>query len=91
MIITKTAAQGTAGAKVGASTPQDPAAARAHAGLADPHHADFISLFPFWWMFKEALTHNKYLFGDFGLWPQHPTLVNFKRVLGYRHAGRAAG
>jgi multiple sugar transport system permease protein len=43
----------------------------------------FISLFPFWWMFKEALTHNKYLFGDFGLWPQHPTLVNFKRVLGY--------
>ena len=43
----------------------------------------FISLFPFWWMFKEALTHNKYLFGDFGLWPQHPTLVNFMRVLGY--------
>lgn len=42
-----------------------------------------ICLFPFWWMFKEALTHNKYLFGDFGLWPQHPTLVNFKRVLGY--------
>ena len=42
----------------------------------------FISLFPFWWMFKEALTHNKYLFGDFGLWPQHPTLANFKRVLG---------
>jgi multiple sugar transport system permease protein len=41
-----------------------------------------VSLFPFWWMFKEALTHNKYLFGDFGLWPQHPTLVNFKRVLG---------
>ena len=43
----------------------------------------FISLFPFWWTFKEALTHNKYLFGDFGLWPQHPTLVNFKRVLGF--------
>jgi multiple sugar transport system permease protein len=42
----------------------------------------FVSLFPFWWMVKEALTHNKYLFGDFGLWPQHPTLVNFKRVLG---------
>src|SRR5579864_9542117 len=42
----------------------------------------FVSLFPFWWMFKEALTHNKYLFGDFGLWPHHPTLVNFKRVLG---------
>lgn len=42
-----------------------------------------ISLFPFWWMFKEALTHNKYLFGDFGLWPQHPTPVNFMRVLGY--------
>jgi multiple sugar transport system permease protein len=41
-----------------------------------------VSLFPFWWMLKEALTHNKYLFGDFGLWPQHPTLVNFKRVLG---------
>src|SRR5580700_1948795 len=43
----------------------------------------FISLFPFWWMFKEALTHNKFLFGDTGLWPQHPTLVNFLRVLGY--------
>jgi multiple sugar transport system permease protein len=43
----------------------------------------FISLFPFWWMFKEALTHNKYLFGDSGLWPAHPTLVNFLRVLGY--------
>ena len=42
----------------------------------------FVSLFPFWWMIKEALTHNKYLFGDFGLWPQHPTLVNFERVLG---------
>jgi multiple sugar transport system permease protein len=43
----------------------------------------FVTLFPFWWMFKEALTHNKYLFGDFGLWPKHPTLVNLKRVLGY--------
>jgi multiple sugar transport system permease protein len=43
----------------------------------------FFSLFPFWWMFKEALTHNKYLFGDTGLWPAHPTLVNFLRVLGY--------
>lgn len=43
----------------------------------------FITLFPFWWMVKEALTHNRYLFGDFGLWPQHATVVNFKRVLGY--------
>src|ERR1700745_991485 len=42
----------------------------------------FVSLFPFWWMIKEALTHNKYLFGDFGLWAQHPPLVNFGRVLG---------
>jgi multiple sugar transport system permease protein len=48
----------------------------------------FISLFPFWWMFKEALTHNKYLFGDFGLWPQHPTLMNFKRVLGLATPGQ---
>ena len=43
----------------------------------------FVSLFPFWWMVKEALTHNRYLFGDFGFWPKHPTVVNFKRVLGY--------
>jgi len=42
----------------------------------------FITLFPFWWMFKEALTHNRDLFGDFGLWPKDPTIVNFKRVLG---------
>jgi len=42
----------------------------------------FITLFPFWWMFKEAITHNRNLFGDFGLWPKAPTIVNFKRVLG---------
>ncbi|HUC14445.1 MAG TPA: carbohydrate ABC transporter permease, partial [Acidimicrobiales bacterium] len=42
----------------------------------------FITLFPFWWMFKEAITHNRNLFGDFGLWPRDPTIVNFKRVLG---------
>ncbi len=42
----------------------------------------FVTLFPFYWMLKEALTHNKYLFGDFGLWPHHPTLANIKRVLG---------
>ncbi len=33
-------------------------------------------------MFKEAITHNRDLFGDFGLWPHEPTIVNFKRVLG---------
>ena len=41
-----------------------------------------ISLFPFWWMLKVAITHNANVFGDFGVWPQSPTIVNFKRVLG---------
>lgn len=41
-----------------------------------------VSLFPFWWMVKVALTHNSSVFGDVGLWPQDATIVNFKRVLG---------
>jgi len=41
-----------------------------------------ISLFPFWWMVKVAITHNANVYGDFGLWPKIATLVNFKRVLG---------
>ena len=42
----------------------------------------FVTLFPFYWMLREALTHNSEIFSDFGLWPKHPTLVNFERVLG---------
>ncbi|MFC4242956.1 carbohydrate ABC transporter permease [Gryllotalpicola reticulitermitis] len=42
----------------------------------------FVSIFPFWWMVKEALTHNSAIFTDFGLWPKHPTLINFIRILG---------
>jgi len=41
-----------------------------------------ISLFPFWWMIKVALTHNANMYGDFGFWPKVATVVNFKRVLG---------
>jgi multiple sugar transport system permease protein len=41
-----------------------------------------VTLFPFWWMLKEALTHNAAIFTDFSLWPKHATLVNFVRILG---------
>ena len=41
-----------------------------------------VSMFPFWWMFKVAITHNANVFGDFGPWPREATVVNFKRVLG---------
>lgn len=42
----------------------------------------FVTLFPFYWMLREALTHNSEIFIDFGPWPKHPTFVNFLRVLG---------
>lgn len=43
----------------------------------------FITLFPFWWMIRTALTAPKAIFLDTGsLLPVQPTLINFQRVLG---------
>ena len=43
----------------------------------------FITLFPFWWMLRTALTAPKAVFLDTGsLLPVQPTLINFQRVLG---------
>jgi len=43
----------------------------------------FITLFPFWWMLRTALTAPKAIFQDTGsLLPVQPTLINFQRVLG---------
>ncbi|MCS6844481.1 MAG: carbohydrate ABC transporter permease [Caldilineales bacterium] len=42
-----------------------------------------ITLFPFWWMLRTALTHPKALFiNPASLLPVQPTLINFQRVLG---------
>jgi multiple sugar transport system permease protein len=42
-----------------------------------------ITLFPFWWMVRTALTHPKSLFIDTGaVLPVDATLINFQRVLG---------
>jgi multiple sugar transport system permease protein len=53
-----------------------------------------VTAFPFYWMVRTALTPAADLFGDStGLWPDHPTLVNFQRVLGLLDPAeaRAAG
>ena len=43
----------------------------------------FITLFPFWWMVRTALTAPTAIFTDTGsLLPVEPTLINFRRVLG---------
>ncbi len=43
----------------------------------------FITIFPFWWMIRTALTAPKAIFLDTGsLLPVQPTLINFQRVLG---------
>ena len=42
-----------------------------------------VSLFPFYWMLRTALTPAHQLLTDnTGLWPRHPTLINFRRVIG---------
>jgi multiple sugar transport system permease protein len=42
-----------------------------------------ITLFPFWWMVRTAITGNAELFsGSHAVLPENPTLVNFARVLG---------
>ncbi|AXI76802.1 carbohydrate ABC transporter permease [Peterkaempfera bronchialis] len=53
-----------------------------------------ITLFPFYWMVRTALTPARGLFGDSSsLLPHSPTLVNFERVLGLTTdaEARAAG
>lgn len=53
-----------------------------------------VTVFPFYWMLRTALTPSADLFSDAGsLWPHHPTLINFRRVLGLTSAqqDRAAG
>lgn len=42
-----------------------------------------LTLFPFIWMVRTAFITNQEVFTDFSLWPDHPTLVNFRRVLGF--------
>jgi multiple sugar transport system permease protein len=56
--------------------------------------AALVTVFPFYWMLRTALTPSADLFADAGsLWPHHPTLINFQRVLGLTSAqqARAAG
>lgn len=63
----------------------------AWAGLA---LAILITLFPFYWMLRTAITPGRELATDnFALLPEHPTLINFERVLGLatREETRAAG
>jgi multiple sugar transport system permease protein len=43
----------------------------------------FVSVFPFWWMIRTALSTNADLVtGNQSLLPVHPTLLNIKQVLG---------
>jgi multiple sugar transport system permease protein len=53
-----------------------------------------VTIFPFWWMVRTALTPAADLYTDnAGLLPQHPTLINFARILGLttEAEARAAG
>ncbi|GAA4904341.1 multiple sugar transport system permease protein [Nonomuraea thailandensis] len=53
-----------------------------------------LTVFPFYWMVRTALTPAGDLYTDStGLWPDNPTLINFARVLGLVDAetARAAG
>ncbi|GAA4586609.1 carbohydrate ABC transporter permease [Planotetraspora phitsanulokensis] len=70
---------------------KNPARLLAWAGLLA---ALAITLFPFWWMLRTALTGNANLFdGSYSLLPDHPTPINFERVLGLAspEEARAAG
>ena len=45
--------------------------------------AVLVTVFPFYWMIRTALTPQADLIADSTrLWPSHPTLINFKRILG---------
>ncbi|MER7212977.1 carbohydrate ABC transporter permease [Streptosporangium sp. NPDC020072] len=49
-----------------------------------------VTVFPFYWMIRTALTDADHLFTDnFSLIPQHLTLANFKRVLGLSSVAEA--
>ncbi|GAA2125984.1 carbohydrate ABC transporter permease [Actinomadura napierensis] len=49
-----------------------------------------VTIFPFYWMVRTALTPAADLYRDStSLWPHHPTLINFRRVLGLVDAQRA--
>src|SRR4051812_6457020 len=51
----------------------------------------FVSLFPFWWMLRTALSTNADLVtGNQSLLPVHPTLLNLKQVLGLASAQELA-
>ncbi|MEV0386419.1 carbohydrate ABC transporter permease [Nonomuraea sp. NPDC050643] len=53
-----------------------------------------LTIFPFYWMVRTALTPAADLYRDStALWPQNPTLINFTRVLGLvsPEEARAAG
>ncbi|MBO3745236.1 carbohydrate ABC transporter permease [Streptosporangiaceae bacterium NEAU-GS5] len=53
-----------------------------------------VTLFPFYWMVRTALTPAADLYRDAAaLWPHNPTMINFKRVLGFAttEEARAAG
>lgn len=51
----------------------------------------FLTIFPFFWMVRTALTPSGDLIGDAGqLWPSNPTMVNFRRVLGLASAEEVA-
>src|SRR5690242_9658712 len=53
-----------------------------------------LTVFPFYWMVRTALTPAADLYGgSTSLWPGHATLINFRRVLGLVDAAeaRAAG
>ncbi|KAB8185215.1 ABC transporter permease subunit [Nonomuraea phyllanthi] len=53
-----------------------------------------LTLFPFYWMVRTALTPAADLYADSGaLFPSHPTMVNFLRILGLttQEETRAAG
>ena len=70
---------------------KNPARLLAWAGLLA---ALAITLFPFWWMLRTALTGNANLFnGSYSLLPDDPTPINFERVLGLAspEEARAAG
>jgi multiple sugar transport system permease protein len=50
-----------------------------------------VSLFPFWWMLRTALSTNSDLVtGNQSLLPVHPTLLNLKQVLGLASAKELA-
>lgn len=56
--------------------------------------AVLVTLFPLYWMVRTAITPAGDLYHDSAmLWPEHPTLINFVRVLGFLNPAqdRAAG